>query len=406
MRHFFLCLPAILFVGVLPAQRNCYHTTQKQLPSAVAGPVHSYRVSTLSGPNDNGVKALEATTIIRIPVVVHILWNKNEENISETQIKAQLALLNKDFSATNNDIELVPAYFRERAANTGIQFVLARKDEAGQPTTGIIRKKTTISGFGFNDQMKNSAAGGSTGWNADYYLNIWVCPLQDGIQGYASMPGSPAFTDGVVIDNNVFGPQLRGPFNKGRTATHEIGHWLGLQHIWGDADCGDDGVEDTPPQQGPTRGCPGGVQASCNSGTNGNMYMNFMDLTDDACMLFFTKGQCFRMREQFEPLGRRNSLLSSRALEGAEMAEAPLPSKAGWALFPVPTIHTLFFQTDAEMGCVGKNYYIVNGTGQLAGSGWIQSTRQEIPITHLRPGLYFIKVEGMSNYPALKFIKQ
>jgi Pregnancy-associated plasma protein-A/Secretion system C-terminal sorting domain len=414
MRRFFLCLPAILFACALNAQRNCYHTAyQKNLSYSSSQPRYTgapsftnlNRQEARSGANDHGVKAYEASPLISIPVVVHILWNNKAENISDAQVNAQLASLNKDFSATNADIIQVPAYFKHLIADANIQFVLARKDELGLPTTGIIRKWTAVTGFGFNDQAKYPESGGSSAWNPEHYLNIWVCSLQDGVQGYATLPGSPTAIDGVVIDNSVFGLQPSGPFKKGRTATHEIGHWLGLQHIWGDGACGSDEVDDTPPQQGPTRGCPVGVRLSCGATTTGDMYMNFMDFTDDACMHLFTRGQCMRMRALFEPGGPRNALLFSTALDGPLIAEPqlPAPEKISAQLYPNPAVHSLTIQTNGVSSFVEQPYRIINVTGQVVSSGIIQSAQQKIMIHSLPAGLYFIQI---NDAKPLKFIKQ
>jgi Pregnancy-associated plasma protein-A/Secretion system C-terminal sorting domain len=419
MRRFFLCLPSILVVCTLHAQRNCYQTNySKQLMlasnhlSPYAGIIkqnnNNADINTVAGANDHGVKAIEQVAVITIPVVVHILWNQHSEDIPDAQIRAQIASLNKDFSGTNADNALVPAYFKHLATGTGIQFALARIDETEKPTTGIIRKWTTITGFGFDDRMKYTELGGSTAWNPDQYLNVWVCTLQSGVQGYASSPGSAKETDGVVIANNVFGMQPSGPFNKGRTATHEIGHWLGLQHIWGDDNCGDDNIDDTPPQYGPTRGCPSGVKLSCGTNITGDMYMNFMDFTDDACMCMFTNGQREHMRSLFEPVGARNALLFSPALNGPLPPESPLPSSenATLQLFPNPAINIITIRTDDSVDLIGKTYRIFNFLGQVVGSAVINNHQQKIIIAQLPDGIYYIQIDGLKNKHQLKFVKQ
>jgi hypothetical protein len=147
------------------------------------------------------------------------------------------------------------------------------------------------------------------------------------VLGYSSLPGGPADKDGIVISSMVFGTfNTISPFNKGRTATHEIGHWLNLKHIWGDGFCGDDKVDDTPNQESANRGCPGGEKITCGTSAHGDMYMNFMDLTDDACMYMFTLGQKERMRALFAQGGPRNSLVTSKALnDNGITAAAALP---------------------------------------------------------------------------------
>jgi hypothetical protein len=237
--------------------------------------------------------------ITTIPVVVHIVYNSASENISTAQVKSQISVLNKDYRAKNPDKSKVPPVWKGLVADTGIQFALATKDPNGQPTQGITRTKTTRTSFGTDDGVKSTAAGGINPWPTDHYLNIWVCTLAGGLLGYAQFPGGPQKTDGVVILNTAFGTQgsATAPFNLGRTATHEIGHWLNLRHIWGDTeDCsGSDFVADTPNAQGPNYGKPTFPHVSCNNGPNGDMFVNYMDYVDDDSMLMFTTQQVARM---------------------------------------------------------------------------------------------------------------
>lgn len=246
-------------------------------------------------------KSWRTSGVITIPVVFHILYSTNNstQNISNARIQAQLDVLNQDFSGTNADVTNVPSVFQPFVANTGIQFCLAVRDPNGNTTDGIIRKQTSTTSFSSNNGIKFDAQGGSNAWPRDSYLNIWVGNLSGGLLGYAQFPGGAANTDGVVLLNgSVGGPGALGtasPYNRGRTATHEIGHWLNLRHIWGDANCGNDQVADTPVQQGPNFGCPTFPKISCSNGPNGEMFMNYMDYTDDNCMIMFTEGQGIRM---------------------------------------------------------------------------------------------------------------
>ncbi|RYF77048.1 MAG: zinc metalloprotease, partial [Cytophagaceae bacterium] len=142
-------------------------------------------------------------------------------------------------------------------------------------------------------------------------LNIWICNIGGGILGYAQFPGGSAATDGVVIGPQYFGNTgyVAAPYDKGRTATHEIGHWLNLRHIWGDASCGNDLVADTPTQQTANYGCPSFPHVTCGNGANGDMYMNYMDYTNDPCMYMFTNGQTTRSRALFASDGVRNTFV-------------------------------------------------------------------------------------------------
>jgi hypothetical protein len=242
--------------------------------------------------------------ITTIPVVVHVVYNSTSENISVPQIKSQIAALNRDYRAKNPDKSRVPSVWKGLVADAGIQFVLATKDPKGQPTNGITRTKTTRTSFGTDDSAKSTATGGIDPWPTDRYLNIWVCTLSGGLLGYAQFPGGPPQTDGVVILNTAFGTKgtATPPFNFGRSATHEIGHWLNLRHIWGDTeDCsGTDFVADTPNAQGPNYNKPKFPHVSCNNGPNGDMFVNYMDYVDDDTMVMFTTQQVVRMTATLE----------------------------------------------------------------------------------------------------------
>ncbi|NOL39447.1 zinc metalloprotease [Kribbella sandramycini] len=238
--------------------------------------------------------------VARIPCVVHVVWKTPAQNISQAQIDSQLDVLNHDFRATNADLGIVPAPFGGLVADARIEFFLATEDPNGNPTSGITRTQTTRTSFGTDDGVKSSASGGIDPWPTDRYLNIWVCQLGGGLLGYAQFPGGPAETDGVVVLHSGFGTNgtAAAPFNLGRTTTHEIGHYLNLFHIWGDdgTGCsGTDEVADTPNQGGPNFGVPTFPKLSCSNGPNGDLFVNYMDYTDDRGMVMFTHDQVARM---------------------------------------------------------------------------------------------------------------
>jgi hypothetical protein len=253
--------------------------------------------------------------LVTIQVVVHVVYRTKAENISDAQIKSQIDVLNKDYRGANADRSKVPDVWKGLVADPNIQFALAKKDPKGKAATGITRTKTTRESFGTGDSVKKKTGGGIAPWATDRYLNIWVCNLGEGLLGYAQFPGGPARTDGVVILHTAFGTKgtAATPFNLGRTATHEVGHWLNLRHIWGDtSDCsGSDGVGDTPRAQAPNFGSPKFPHISCNNGPNGDMFMDYMDYTDDAAMFMFTPGQAARMNATLA--GPRKKLVASSA---------------------------------------------------------------------------------------------
>jgi ABC-type taurine transport system substrate-binding protein len=241
---------------------------------------------------ETGARAAARLGVTKIPVVVHVVWNTSTQNISDAQIQSQIDVLNKDFRATNADISQTPSVFQPLIADPQIEFFLA--------PNGIVRKQTTVTSFSHDDKVKSASTGGSDAWPTDKYLNIWVCNLGGGLLGYAQFPGGPAATDGVVCTHTAFGTTgtAQAPFDKGRTATHEIGHWLNLNHIWGDdgTGCsGTDNVADTPNQGGPNYGTPTFPHVSCSNGPNGDLFMNYMDYVDDAAMFMFSRGQVTRI---------------------------------------------------------------------------------------------------------------
>ncbi|MDX1904320.1 MAG: GEVED domain-containing protein [Thermonemataceae bacterium] len=268
--------------------------------------------------NGSSYQNQRVTGTVTIPVVVHVIYNssKTQENISAAQIQSQIDVLNEDYRKLNADRTKVPSLFSSLASDTEIQFVLATTTPTGAATTGITRKSSTKTSWGTNDAMKKSSQGGVDPWDATRYLNIWVCNIGNGILGYAQFPGGSTATDGVVISPQYFGSSAKGsgfylsaPFDKGRTGTHEVGHWLNLRHIWGDASCGNDFVTDTPTQQTSNYGCPTFPKASCSN--TSDMFMNYMDYTDDACMYMFSTGQKDRMRATFETGGGRSGFVTS-----------------------------------------------------------------------------------------------
>jgi hypothetical protein len=244
--------------------------------------------------------AAAAPKVRTIPVVVHVVYKTAKQNISDAQVKSQIDILNDDYRKMNADASSVPAVFQPLHADCNIQFKLATKDVFGQKSSGITRTKTTKSSFSYNDGVKASGSGGADPWPARRYLNIWACNLGGGLLGYAQFPGGPTATDGVVILDTAFGNTgtATDPFDLGRTATHEVGHWLNLFHIWGDdgTGCkGSDHCADTPNQASENYGKPSFPHISCNNGPNGDMFMDYMDYVDDDSMVMFTAGQAVRM---------------------------------------------------------------------------------------------------------------
>ncbi|WP_158730522.1 MULTISPECIES: zinc metalloprotease [unclassified Flavobacterium] len=236
---------------------------------------------------------------VQIPVVVNVLYRTTAENISLAQIQSQIDILNKDFNALNSDFNQVPTLFAGVKANVGISFVL----------DAVYRKSTTKTSWGTDNAMKIASQGGIAPTSPTTKMNLWACTIGGGILGYAQFPGGSSSTDGVVIDSKYLGNTGTAvyPFNLGRTATHEVGHWMNLRHIWGDANCGSDLVSDTPTHNAANSGVPAYPHYSTCTGTPVEMTMNYMDYTDDRGMYMFSNGQKSRMAAVFVSGGARAS---------------------------------------------------------------------------------------------------
>jgi hypothetical protein len=364
--------------------------------------------STISTGTTSTAHDGNGTNTITIPVVVHIVYNSPSQNISDAQVKSQIAVLNRDYGKQNPDTSGIPTYYRDLAADCGIRFALANVDTNGGATTGIVRRQTNQREFTYDDDVKFTARGGDNGWDRDRYLNIWVTNLSNGILGYSSMPGCAKPNDGVVISSTAFGTMgtALAPFNLGRTATHEIGHWLNLIHIWGDASCGDDYVGDTPQQSAATHGNPSGVIVSCGNTPYGNLYMDYMDFTDDAGMHLFTYGQRDRMRVLFAPGGVRNPILSSTGIApGTTIGPLPgtPPSPATIRLQPNPVSGPVWI-ISSDASNTGAVLDIFNLMGVKVMTARITGVSFQLDLSSLPRGLYFIHVNGNDN-GGLKLVK-
>ncbi len=349
-------------------------------------------------------------SVITIPVVVHILYHDISQNITDQQVINQVNALNINFRRLNPDTVNTPERFRARASDPGFEFKLAISDPAMRATSGIIRKYTPVIAWTLDDQVKSSARTGDDAWDSGKYLNIWVCNLGR-TAGYATFPGTDAAVDGVVLNFSAFGYNPGTVYDMGKTGVHEVGHWLGLKHIWGDEYCGDDGVADTPPQSNFTISCPAsGFAPACDNSADGAMYMNYMDLSIDACTNLFTEGQSLRMRSIFDLGGARASIIHSHGLLPPLFNEIPVADdQPKWFypnLYPNPARGELNVDVSNDIRWIGNLLSITNAQGQIVDRATITSKLTRIDVSRLKPGYYFMsgkKDDGAMI--SIKFIK-
>ena len=338
---------------------------------------------------------------IYIPVVFHIVTNGDAlgtgENITDAQCLSQIDALNQQYNAQDVEIAKVPAVFQNLVATTNFQFCLAKFDPDGNPTTGIVRHALANATWDTETDIDNTLKP-STIWDHTKYLNIWSVRMggqliTDGVLAYSSLPyfGS-ANSDGIIARYNTIGTTgtLLATYHEGKTITHEAGHWLGLLHIWGDdnglcagaANAGTDYVSDTPDQADLNFGCPTFPHISCNNGPNGDMFMNYMDYSDDACRNMFTNGQSTNMHAAVDNFRTAIKTSSSECFFNLDAAivkiNFPKDTICSFNFYPVITIKNEGTTTLTS----GKFYYqidgdvvqILNWTGSLVSQSEIQVT--------------------------------
>lgn len=335
IKYCFSVLFFVLCINISKASKN--NETQMRRTCGTVMPSEQWKqefrqkVSDFKTQQNNSQNRINAN--YTLPIIVHVVyWNANE-NISAAQINAQLDVLNADYAGTGFNVSNCPTAFQSLISNTNISFCPASKRPNGTtlPEVGIDRVNAVSAGFtnpgtsGWSRSYIDNTIKPATTWDATKYLNVWVLPLDNTLLGYATFPGGPANKDGVVIGYTIYGmgPSVSAPYDKGRTATHEVGHWLGVYHISGDEVCGDDECDDTPLQMGGNSDGENGLNYGCpsfpfqvngcgaGSSPNGELFMNFMDYVNDACMYLFTPDQRTRMQTTMTNFSMRSALASS-----------------------------------------------------------------------------------------------
>ncbi|MBP9790436.1 MAG: T9SS type A sorting domain-containing protein [Bacteroidia bacterium] len=417
LRSLLLISFTVIFSSTGFSQRTC-------------GTVENYNQMILKNPVlreqiENEVKAItdrneltkrRTQVVVAIPVVVHVIHNNEAigtgTNISDAQIQSQIQAMTKDFRLLNPD-SLQPSHpFWQFTCDVLIEFCLARQTPGGQPSTGIERLNR---GLDWSMSDCNNILKPQTIWDPHRYLNLWTVDWEPGspdLLGYAQFPGGPDETDGVVIGYTNFGTtgNVLAPYNLGRTVTHEVGHWFGLQHIWGDAFCGDDLISDTPPQVSDNVNCPTFPRRpfnSCGSNANGEMYMNYMDYVDDRCMVMFTYEQAVRMNSTL--YGSRASLITSNGCSTPNpgIAENEIFGQK-ISLYSNPTSGHIKIRV-AENSSESLNIILTDVLGRSIKHFTIDNAQEfmDLDLSEFSSGFYFLQFhqKGLSTIKKINLIK-
>lgn len=343
--------------------------------------------------NDLLSTAERGDTLAFIPVVVHVVYRLNSQNISYDQIKSQIDVLNRDFKWDGDFKDKIPEVFRKVGLASGIQFRLADRDPFGNFTNGVTRTQTDVENIGSEAIYHRTSKGGIDPWPQPHYLNIWVCELEGNALGFAILPSNNmSERDGIVMSPKAFGTMgsAISPYNGGRTLVHEVGHYLGLRHPWGKGDGGGcqstDHMSDTPKQDQENFGCEDFPHFSCGGQPNGDMFMNFMDYGNDTCMLLFTEQQVQFMRLVL----RRNraTLFHSDGFTGLEERSEP-----EFRIYPNPGGQVLHIETSTR----GNQITISSITGEIVEEISSSGLISVIDISDLSPGVYLVQTKGKTQ---------
>lgn len=361
-------------------------------------------------------KAETSEHLIRIPVVIHIIHNdinnqpgtSGSTNISDEQVYSQIRVLNEDFRRLlgTNGFNDDPV-----GADTEVEFCLATRDTSGYPTSGINR---IYNSKGFWSMSEDAQLKALSYWPSDQYLNIWVANLSAEIIGYAQFPygsvysdlnegPSAAETDGVVLDYKAFGTTgtATSPFHLGRTCSHEIGHWLGLRHLWDiRADtCGDDGVMDTPVDDRSNNDNDCVDSSYCGGKWGHDMARNYMDYSIDACFNIFTLGQKERIRAVMSSAPLRVGILSSQGCAIPLNTYSALDAAIYFA--PNPAVNQVELH---GINHLSGNCKVMNVSGNVIME---ESLREDnvIDISALSSGIYFFHIQFKEGTLVRKVVK-
>ncbi len=401
--YIYLILASFLFSnGYLLAQEKCSTSHRKQ--QALQNPEIAKRVAEIEAFTQDWIsehKDKKVQNVITLPVVVHVLYHNQSANISDAQVLSQFQILNDDFRLLNDNFEDTPAAFKPFAADVEIEFCLASFDPNGNPTSGITRKQVD-SDFDYDNDYYNPDWGGQSPWDNTSYINVWITEELDGL-GFAYSPGTADEEDGIVVVHKSWGNTgtAEAPNDLGRTGTHEFGHYLNLDHVWGpeDGGCGeDDFVNDTPLQYEENYGCDNTfpLHDDCTPSGNGVMFMNHMDYGDDACLTMFTEGQKLRMLAAAN--GPRASLLESNACNLMSNTTNLLAFDFMVSPNPAQDIINLSINYDKELRIA-----LVDMNGKVLKEAVMQNNLS-LAVDDVAAGIYFIKVVTKNAFATQKIV--
>lgn len=415
MKKILLLLSGAFFLSAY-GQRTC-GTDKKMAEFYAANPqAKANREALKDYLVHNDFKQSKKAGVVTIPVVVHVLYSTTAMNISDAQIASQIKVLNDDFRKLNADFStVVPSYFQGNAADMELAFCMATKKPDGSTTTGIERKSVTAS-FNFDDNYYKSS--GLPSWDTTKYLNIWVGNISADYLGWAYLPDNAgASDDGLAIGYKYFGTTgtATSPYNKGRTATHEIGHYFGLEHPWGSVEdygdtpvksnCGktgwDDFCADTPATYYPHFDKPTNVNIyTCVSTSSGAMFMNYMDYVYDNQMAFFTNGQ--KTIAQNTMSGPRASLLNTNACSFLAVDDVEKSNSIN--LFPNPAVN--YISIASPLVKINE-VEIFASDGKLIKKANVKNETDKIDVKNLPVGTYYVRTYNESGFvKSMKFIKK
>lgn len=370
--------------------------------------------------NKEALTTKRTQAVIKIPVVVHVIYKNAAQNIADSNIFSQISVLNECFRKLNPNYVNTRNIFDSIGADVEIEFCLADKDPMGNATNGIIRKSAPASAsfdplFGF-DFVKMPSKGGDTLWPPSQYLNIWTCDMSlfsvEAVLGYAQFPGMAQQTDGVVIQYNYFGRYAKPKFF-GKTTVHEVGHWLGMRHIWADDAPGlsQPGTCDSTDFVGDTPNCKSQSASNCDTVINScsnedpywgsldppDMVENYMDYSKDSCMTMFTKGQKARMYSFLNTDPIRLAITTSTAGCNTFAGVGEIKDFGNHInIYPNPASDNVKIMI-GNISYSDFGYELFNAVGQLVSAGDISYLITEVNTSELQAGIYFIKVFNTSN---------